>query len=115
MVRALLPYLADDGCIVSLQNGINEERIAAIAGAGRTVGCVVHMSVGMFEPAVFTRYSRPDWLTFSIGELDGRASERAARLADLLAPVGPVQTTSDIWGELWMKLAINAMNNGLTG
>ena len=26
----VLPYLAPDGCIVSLQNGINEERIAAV-------------------------------------------------------------------------------------
>ena len=115
MVRALLPYLAEDGCIVSLQNGINEERIAAIAGPGRTVGCVVHMSVGMFEPAVYTRYSRADWLTFTLGELDGRRSERVDRLAELLAPVGPVEEAGDIWGELWMKLSINAMNNGLTG
>jgi 2-dehydropantoate 2-reductase len=100
---------------VSLQNGINEERIAALAGAERTVGCVVHMSVGMFEPAVVTRYSRPDWLTFSLGELDGRRSERVERLAELLGPVGPVEVTEDVWGALWMKLSINAMNNGLTG
>lgn len=115
MVRALMPSLAPDGCFVSLQNGINEERIAALAGRERTVGCVVHMSVGMFEPAVATRYSPADWLTFSIGELDGRRSERAERLAALLGAAGPVEVTGDIWGALWMKLAINAMNNGLTG
>lgn len=115
MVRALLPYLAPDGCIVSLQNGVNEERIAALAGAERTVGCVVHLSVGMFEPGVATRYTRSDWLTFTLGELDGRASERTALLAELLGAAGPVEVTGDIWGALWMKLGINAMNNGLTG
>ncbi len=115
MVRALAPYLAPDGCVVSLQNGINEERIAGLVGAGRTVGCVVHMSVGMFEPAVVTRYSRSDWPAFSIGELDGSRSARLERLAEVLGAVGPVHLTDDIWGALWMKLCINAMNNGLTG
>ncbi len=115
MVRTLLPYLAPDGCIVSLQNSINEERIAPLAGSERTVGCVVHLSVGMFEPGVATRYTRSDWLTFTIGELDGRRSPRIDELAELLRPVGPVEVTRDIWGALWMKLCINSMNNGLTG
>ncbi|HXM58377.1 MAG TPA: 2-dehydropantoate 2-reductase [Candidatus Dormibacteraeota bacterium] len=115
MMRAFLPYLAPDGCVVSLQNGVNEERIAELAGPERTVGCVVHLSVGMFEPGVATRYTRSDWLTFTLGELDGRRTERVARLAELLEPAGPVEVSEDIWGALWMKLAINAMNNGLTG
>ena len=115
MVRGLLPYLAPDGCVVSLQNGLNEERIAALIGDEQTVGGVVHFSVGMFEPGVATRYTPADWLTFSIGELDGRRSPRTDRLADLLRAVGPVEVTRDIWGALWMKLCINAMNNGLTG
>jgi 2-dehydropantoate 2-reductase len=115
MVRALLPYLAPDGYLVSLQNGINEKPIAALAGIERTVGCVVHLSAGMFEPGVATRYSRADWLTFSVGELDGRRSERTASLAELLGAVGPVEVTDDIWGALWSKLCVNAMNNGLSG
>jgi 2-dehydropantoate 2-reductase len=115
MARALLPYLAPDGCVVSLQNGLNEERIAAVVGAERTVGCVVHFSVGMFEPGVATRYTRSDWLTFSVGELDGRRTARVDRIAELLSDVGLVEVTRDIWGALWMKLCINAMNNGLTG
>jgi 2-dehydropantoate 2-reductase len=115
MVRALAPYLAPHGCIVSLQNGVNEERVAALVGAERTVGCVVHMSVGMFEPGVATRYTRASWLTFTIGELDGRASDRVRRLADLLGAAGPVEVTGDIWGALWSKLAVNVMNNGLSG
>ena len=115
MLRALLPYLAADAWIVSVQNGINEERIAGVVGAERTVGCVVHMSAGMFEPGIATRYTRSDWLTFSLGELDGRRTPRVDRIAELLGDVGPVEVTRDIWGALWMKLCINAMNNGLTG
>src|SRR5215467_3139311 len=65
MLRALLPYLKTDAWIVSVQNGVNEERIAAVVGAERTVGCVVHMSAGMFEPGIATRYTSSEWLTFS--------------------------------------------------
>jgi 2-dehydropantoate 2-reductase len=115
MVRALAPHLAPDGCIVSLQNGINEERIADLVGAERTVGCVVHMSAGMFEPGVATRYTRADWLTFSIGELDGQISDRVRGLAELLGAAGPVEVTGDVWGALWAKMALNVMNNGLSG
>jgi 2-dehydropantoate 2-reductase len=115
MVRALLPYLASDGCVVSVQNGLNEERIAALVGPERTVGCVVHFSVAMFEPAVTTRYTRADWLTYSIGELDGRRGARIEELAELLRPAGPVEVTDDILGASWMKLTVNCLTNGLTG
>ncbi len=34
--RALLPHLADNGCVVSLQNGLNERVIAEVVGPERT-------------------------------------------------------------------------------
>ncbi|MEJ0068877.1 MAG: 2-dehydropantoate 2-reductase [Pseudomonadota bacterium] len=36
----IAPYLAPDGYVVSLQNCINEPRIAALVGWGKTVGCI---------------------------------------------------------------------------
>ena len=44
-------YLAPDGYVVSLQNCLNEERIAGVVGWGKTVGMVASLiSVDMFEP-----------------------------------------------------------------
>jgi ketopantoate reductase PanE/ApbA-like protein len=57
IVRAVEPYLAPDGVIVSLQNGINEDLIAQLIGPQRTIGCVVHYSAGMTETAHAVRYS----------------------------------------------------------
>ena len=34
------PYIAADGYVVSLQNGMNEERITSVVGASRTLGCI---------------------------------------------------------------------------
>src|SRR6202166_2482275 len=45
------PYLAPDGFIVSLQNCMNEERIAGIVGWGKTLGSIVsHLGVELYEP-----------------------------------------------------------------
>src|SRR5213075_1832003 len=38
----VLPYVArPDGVVVDFQNGINDERVAAVAGRERTLGCVI--------------------------------------------------------------------------
>ena len=54
--RMIRPYLAPQGFVVSLQNGINEESIAGIVGWGRTVGCVVSaIGVEAYEPGRIMR------------------------------------------------------------
>src|SRR5215467_9521461 len=42
-------YLKPDGVVVDFQNGINDERVAAVAGKERTLGCVITISAGMYE------------------------------------------------------------------
>jgi 2-dehydropantoate 2-reductase len=115
MTRLVLPYLFDDGYLVSAQNGINEDLIASIAGPARVLGAVVHMNGGLFEAGSVTRYSDPRWATFSVGELDGSVTPRATAMAEMLAAVGASEATGNILGELWAKLGVNAMTNGLAG
>ena len=38
------------GVVVDFQNGINDERVAAVAGRERTLGCVILIAAGMYEP-----------------------------------------------------------------
>jgi 2-dehydropantoate 2-reductase len=106
-VRAIEPFLAGDGAVVSLQNGINEDLIASIVGPSRTVGCVVHYAAGMEEPGHAIRYSPSAWRSYTVGSLDGTPVDRVAEL--LSATV-----TDDIYGALWAKLAVNCMINALT-
>jgi 2-dehydropantoate 2-reductase len=100
-VRALLPLLDEDSVVVSLQNGLCERTIAGLAGAERTVGCLVNFSADYLEPGVIT-YGGPG--TVRLGELDGTSSPRLARLRDLLQLFGTVEITGNIWGYLWGKL-----------
>ena len=50
-VSLALQYLKKpDGVLVDFQNGINDERVAALAGRERCLGCVITIGAGMYEP-----------------------------------------------------------------
>ncbi|MHC4829122.1 MAG: ketopantoate reductase family protein [Planctomycetota bacterium] len=103
--RAALPHLKPSGALVCLQNGLCEERLAAIAGPERVLGAIVAWGGSMPRPGVFERTSGGG---FTIGRLDGKDDPRLEQLATLLEPVGPVRCTENLRGARWSKLAINA-------
>lgn len=103
-----------DGVVVDFQNGINDHRVAAVAGRERTLGCVILIGAGMYEPAHAIRTDRGS-AGFKIGEHDGRETPRARRLAALMSEVAPAAVTTNLWGERWSKLALNCMLNPLAG
>jgi 2-dehydropantoate 2-reductase len=110
-----LPYLRrPEGVVVAFQNGITDDRVAAVAGRERTLGCVITIGAGLYEPGHAVRTDRGR-LGFRIGELDGRETERARRLAEILNDVEGARVTSNLRGERWSKLAVNCMANPLAG
>jgi 2-dehydropantoate 2-reductase len=106
-------YLKPDGVVVDFQNGINDHRVAAVAGRERTLGCVILISAGMYEPGHALRTDAGK-AAFKIGEHDGTETPRARRLAEVLSAVAPAQVTTNLWGERWSKLAVNCMVNPLS-
>jgi 2-dehydropantoate 2-reductase len=107
-------YLKPDGVVVDFQNGINDERVAAIAGKHRTLGCVITISAGMYEAGHAMRTDTGE-IGFKIGEHDGKETERAKELAQLMNAVAGTKVTTNLFGERWSKLAINCMANPLSG
>src|SRR5271163_4691527 len=79
--RAIAPHLEADGCVVSVQNGLNETVIAGVVGAARTVGAFVNFGADYIEPGVVQYAGRG---AVVVGEIDGRITERAKRLHELL-------------------------------
>lgn len=106
--QQVAPYLAPDGAIVSMQNGFNEERIAAVVGSERTIGAFVNFGADYLEPG---RILYGGSGALYIGELDGAISGRVTRLVDILktAFLPNTQATSNIWGYLWGKHGYGAM------
>jgi 2-dehydropantoate 2-reductase len=109
-----IAYLKPDGVVVDFQNGANDDRVAAVAGRERCLGCVITIGAGMYEPGHAMRTDSGS-IGFKIGEHDGSDSARAREMARILNDVAPAKVTTNLWGERWSKLTVNCMANPLAG
>ncbi|HWU39496.1 MAG TPA: 2-dehydropantoate 2-reductase [Candidatus Acidoferrum sp.] len=111
----IAPYLKPGGVLLPAQNSINEDWVAPVIGFTRTVGCVVTLGAGLYEPGHVLRTSTSSRPSFALGELNGMLTSRLQELVDLLSPVGPARATANLWGERWAKLIVNSMANAIAG
>jgi 2-dehydropantoate 2-reductase len=101
------PFVADDGYVVSAQNGLNERVIAEIVGPARTIGAFVNFGADYLGPGRVVYGGRG---AVVVGELDGRSTPRLAALHRTLRDFEPAAIATDnIWGYLWGKLAYGAL------
>ncbi len=116
--KMIAQYLAPEGFIVSMQNSINEERIAGVVGWGKTVGCIVSgIGVDAYKAGHIMRTvpsGGASHTVFRVGEVHGRITQRITDLVNMLTSVDSAKVTQNLWGERWSKLVINSMNNGLS-
>jgi 2-dehydropantoate 2-reductase len=110
-------YLAPDGYVVSLQNCINEERIAGIVGPDKTVGVIpALLGAELYAPGRVRRTAAKGSSPYEVyraGELHSRITKRIEELADMIRTIDSVKATTNLWGERWSKLCVNGMANGV--
>ena len=97
----LVPLLATDGFVVSMQNGICEEEIAELVSPERTLGCLVHYAADYQEPGHVQLASEHE---IYFGELDGRLTPRLRLVTETLSALMPALPTDNIWGWKWTKM-----------
>ena len=105
--------LAEDGVIVTLQNGIPEPGIAEIIGEARTIGCTVEWGATMTEPGVCELTSDPDSLSLHMGGMKGISDESLNKVKEVLEHMCPVDIEDNLIGARWSKLLINATYSGI--
>ncbi len=105
-LRPLADRIAPDGFVVSLQNGLEEYRIAEAIGADRTIGAFLTFG-GHYKAPGEVVFGGPG--TFRIGEIDGASTSRIAMLQGALSALQPVETTDNIFGFLWSKIVLSAI------
>lgn len=106
-VKFILDYLAEDGVICTLQNGLPEYSVAAVAGEERTLGCAVSWGATYVCPGRVALTSSPDAMSFSLGSPFG-ANDKTSLVADCLACAGRVEIIADFAGARWSKLIVNS-------
>jgi 2-dehydropantoate 2-reductase len=116
--RLLVPQLATDAIVVSLQNGVdNVERIRAVASVD-AIAAAVYVGAEMAAPGCVKHTARGDLI---IGDLPPRGLQDEARrrrleaLAALFARAGvPCRVSDNVEADLWLKLMINCAYNPIS-
>jgi 2-dehydropantoate 2-reductase len=115
LTELIKPYLREDGVLVGLQNGMNDDAIASIVGRGRTAGCVVELQAELFTPGQIQRNTTHEETWFAVGELDGSLTPRIREIAAVMGKVGRCDVTVNISGAKWTKLIANIMTQAPFG
>jgi len=101
-------HLKPDGFVVTMQNGIPEENVAAVIGKDKTLGCAIGWGATWIEPGVSMLTSDVEKMTYDIGEMDGSDTPRLNQLVEILKPAGIPEKTDNLLGLRWTKLTANA-------
>ena len=114
VVSMLKEYLAEDGVLVTFQNGLPEMQIADILGEEHVLGCTVAWGATMLSPGVCELTSAPDALSFSLGSISEKRSRHFAKVKEMLEMMGTVDVEENFIGTRWSKLLINASFSGMS-
>jgi 2-dehydropantoate 2-reductase len=114
VVAMLKDYLAEDGVLVTFQNGLPELQIADIIGEERVIGCTVAWGATMQQAGVCELTSSPDALSFSLGSISATHNHHFDKVKQLLELMGKVDVEDNFIGSRWSKLLINASFSGMS-
>lgn len=114
VVQMLKPFLAEDGVLVTFQNGLPELQLAEVLGKERVLGCTVAWGATMQEAGVCELTSSPDALSFSLGVISEKRNKHFDEVKALLELMGTVEVEENFIGTRWSKLLINAAFSGMS-
>ncbi|MEW6530440.1 MAG: 2-dehydropantoate 2-reductase [Thermodesulfobacteriota bacterium] len=102
--------LADDGVILTLQNGIGNFESLQSAFPGRVMLGITTIGALALEKG---KFRHTGFGQTHIGEPDGSVTPRAQAVGSLIEKMGsgPVHVTENALGSVWSKLVINAAIN----
>ena len=100
-LKTVLPHLADNGLLVSMQNGINPPLLQEKVGPDRTIGMAIRMGSRKVAPGHLHTATRGH---LYIGHLHGKTTPQLENLQKILNPVMETEISDNILGVLWSKL-----------
>jgi 2-dehydropantoate 2-reductase len=102
----VLPHLAGNGLLVSMQNGINLPLLEERVGTDRAMGVAIRMGCQKLGPGHVQTATRGH---LYVGHLHGRRTPQLEKLNGLLDAVIPSEITDNILGVLWSKLTYTCL------
>ena len=113
VAQFLKQYLASDGMLCTMQNGLPEPALIEILGKKRVSGCAIGWGATIQGPGISELTSEKDSLTFSLGMMGDPDQESLERIATILRTMGTVGIEKNFVGARWSKLLINTAFSGM--
>jgi len=110
----IAPHLGKDSALITLQNGVPEEKVASFIGRERTLGGAVLWSAELTGPGVSRMTSDPGQMGYDIGELDGSVTARIKEVKAVLDHAGMATISENLAGVRWSKLLFNVGASGVS-
>jgi 2-dehydropantoate 2-reductase len=105
-LNTVMPHLANNGLLVSLQNGINPPLLEERVGPDRTIGVAIRMGCSRVAPGHVRTAIRGH---LYLGHLHGKRTPQLERMHALLDSVIPSEISDNILGVLWSKLTYTCL------
>lgn len=116
----LLPYLKVDGVVCTTQNGLPEQSVADIVGNARTYGAATSYGATFIGDGKVALTSKFDGMNMQISGYQND-NAKIGLMIEILTAAGKAidnatfaQSTDNLQGARWSKLAINAAFSGLS-
>jgi 2-dehydropantoate 2-reductase len=105
-LNTVMPHLAKDGLLVSMQNGINPPLLQERVGADRTIGMAIRMGSRKIAPGRLHTANRGH---LYVGHLHGRTTPQLENFSRILNGVMETEISDNILGVLWSKLTYTCL------
>lgn len=113
--KSVLPYLSEDGVMVSVQNGMCLEEMTLIAGEQRSAACIVTFSSTMISDTHIDFTGEGGYI---LGRVTKEKDDIITKLACELSSAGKVIVADNIEEQIYSKFIINSgitCSGALTG
>ncbi len=110
VAKEYLPYVKADGLFVSMQNGICTNRLSAVVGEDKTVGCMIGFGATLQPDGKINVTSKGE---LKIGRLNGVVDDKIRELAQVYCALLPTKAVPNIEACLYSKLIVNSCINSI--
>jgi len=107
ILTTLKDFLAEDGVICTLQNGLPEPSVIEAVGSKRCLGCAVGWGASYIGDGASELTSKKDKMTFALGSMHGH-NTWTETVKEYLECAGHVTVEPNFFGARWAKLVMNS-------
>ena len=106
------PYTNPDTIILTLQNGMPEEKSKMVFPEENLMGGGMEFSGTFVGPGVSKLASAKETLGISFGSYQGPVTEKVLKVKEVLGALGHIEVTDNLRGVRWTKLSDNSTFSG---